>query len=207
MLKGQYVIDPYLPIPEDVRSAEYTSADAGTKNMSLDCRTGTIDVEVWIVGGMDLQDGANSTGVKKALLEARGQNGFVTLRVNADHLHPFDLQVSARNGGVTVALPSSFSGPLTTTTQNGWVTISSALAADVTTFSDVRGTKKCFVGDFASSGYGRGPWAGSSLDINCTNGRIKLSYVDEVKEKERPKPRGKSSSGFLTRMFSTGSNP
>lgn len=81
MLKGQYAIDPYLPIPEDVRTTEHTGTDAEMKNMSLDCRNGNINAEVWIVGGPDVLDGTNSRGVKKALLEARGQNGFVTVRV------------------------------------------------------------------------------------------------------------------------------
>lgn len=62
--------------------------------------------------------------------------------------------MSAKNGGVSVAIPESYVGPLTTQTKNGWVTMSSALAARVTTFSDVKSVKKCFIGDFASSGYG-----------------------------------------------------
>lgn len=81
MLKGQYAIDPYLPIPEDIRTTEHMDTDVEMKNMSLDCRNGNINAEVWIVGGPDVVDGAHSTGVKKALLEARGQNGFVTVRV------------------------------------------------------------------------------------------------------------------------------
>ena len=54
---------------------------------------------------------------------------------------------------------------------------------------------------------GRGPWQGSSIEINCTNGRIKLSYVDENKDKDKSKGKEKSNSGFLTRMFRSESKP
>ena len=65
----------------------------------------------------------------------------------------------------------------------------------------------CVIDDFdtkinaKSAKSGRGPWQGSSIEINCTNGRIKLSYVDEIKDKDKSKGKEKSNSGFLTRMF------
>ena len=174
MLKGQYVIDPYLPIQPDVIASASMGPDGQVKNLGLSCTNGNVNADIWVVGGesFDLTDSRN---VRKATLDARGQNGFVNIKVvsyfllqrpfiraliltldtqNADEQHPFELFVVARNGGVSVAIPSSFRGPLTTVTQNGWVNVSKALAADVTTFSDVRGLKKCFVGDFATSGYG-----------------------------------------------------
>lgn len=40
---------------------------------------------------------------------------------------------------------------------------------------------------------GRGEWPGSSLDITCENGRVKLCYLDEENETR--------SSGLLGRLF------
>ena len=51
-------------------------------------------------------------------------------------------------------LPRSFSGPLITRTGNGWATLSPELANATTTFTEVRGVRKSFVGEFLDSGYG-----------------------------------------------------
>ena len=38
-----------------------------------------------------------------------------------------------------------------------------------------------------------GNWSGSSIDITCELGRIKLFYVDEMEEKLKEKEKGKES--------------
>jgi len=125
-------------------------------------------------------------------------NGTVVVKMNADcATQPFSLKASTHNGLITVALPRSFSGPLSSYTRNGWVSTSAALSANVTTFSDMQGTRKSFVGDYPSSGYGRGDWPGCELNVNCENGRVKLCYVDEMNESSD----GSGIGGLLGKIF------
>lgn len=110
MLKGQYVLDPYLPIPEDVRAM---SADLVPKNMSLVCQNGNINAEVWIVGGEEaVLAGADSGRIKKTLLEAQGQNGFVTVRVVSARVLSAFFQHSRTHCAPSIRLECRPSSPL-----------------------------------------------------------------------------------------------
>jgi len=190
-LKGTYVIDPDLVVPEAMLPA-LESGEVERKNLRLHCENGSINAEVWLVGG----DSSGEARGKRTKIDVRGRNGFVTVKMNAEESHPFSLKISAHNGGITVALPKSFTGPLTMETRNGWVNISASLSPHVTTFSDIKSTRKCFIGDFVSSNYGQGEWEGSSLDIECHNGKVKLCHVDEKDEAERV-----GGSGFWGKLF------
>ncbi|KAH8116222.1 hypothetical protein DFH11DRAFT_1876733 [Phellopilus nigrolimitatus] len=217
MLTGRFVVDPYLPLPplppdagadaeeeEDYGGFglfdEAGGRDAGERpNLRLENKNGSIDAEVWVVGGEGREKDDEDAGKKKATMDVRVKNGFVALKMNASRAAPsFALRVAAKNGGVRVYVPRRFVGPLTTRTRNGWVQLSPALAARVTNFSEVRGTRKGFVGNYAASGYGNGEWQGSSLDISCENGRIKLFFADEAGEKEKE---GKGAGALLGRVF------
>jgi len=115
----------------------------------------------------------------------------VTVNLHAPESRVYNLTVTAANGSISLAIPRSFRGPLTTTTSNGWCTMTADLASQVATFSEVKGVKKSFVGDFASSKYGDGEWTGSSINVKCQNGRIKMYYVDE----------GSQGKNFFAKLF------
>lgn len=194
------MIDPTLDVPEAVLPPLEPGQER--KNLLLECQNGGINAEVYLVGpgvGGSAGEEESENGMSKkrpTTIEVTGRNGFIALKLNAERDHPFSLRISAHNGGISLAIPNSFTGPLTTKTENGWVSFSSALAPNVTTFSDVKSTRKCFVGDFTASNYGRGEWQGSSIDLDCHNGRVKLCYVDEMDDQA-----GKSGSKFLTRVL------
>ncbi|TDL24529.1 hypothetical protein BD410DRAFT_719430, partial [Rickenella mellea] len=188
-VKGTWVIDPQLQVP--TAALPPLAPGVVRKNFELQADNGSINAEVWIVSP---DQGNTDKKTAPATVHVKGCNG----NVNVQMRHPFRLTVTANNGGVTVAIPRSFCGPLTTITRNGWVSIDSSLAPHVTTFSEVKGTRKCFVGDFSSSNYGQEEWNGSSLEVDCHNGKIKVRYVDEVPEERQKSPTG----GVFGKLFS-----
>ncbi|KAI5121441.1 hypothetical protein M0805_006202 [Coniferiporia weirii] len=207
-LAGSFVIDPYLPFPPTERTGSESSDDddmgislgGGEEgsghdrrpNLRLECQNRSIDANVWVVGGNNAEGAGGALRRKKAILDMRAKDGYAVVKINASEDSPaFALRVGACNGGIRVGIPRSFVGPLTTRTHNGWVRLEPALAACTTHFSEVNGMRKGFVGDFASSGYGEDEWHGSSIDVSCENGRIKLFYLDEEKV----------ASGWFERLF------
>ncbi|KAL5498726.1 hypothetical protein ACEPAH_2081 [Sanghuangporus vaninii] len=207
-ISTRVVVNPYLPVslnPQidvgEENSEDNWSADeddaygprlgsslpaVGDKNVCLMSKNANINAEIWVLGRSpeDTGDVGSMYGRKKAGIDIRSKNGFIHAKMHANQTSPsFSLRIANKNGGVRVILPRTFCGPLITRTQNGWVSLSSELASATTTFTEIRGLRKSFVGDFLDSGYGRGEWPGCSLDIICENGRIKLCYLDEDTEK------------------------
>jgi hypothetical protein len=98
---------------------------------------------------------------------------------------PFlSINVRARNGAITIAIPRSFRGQLTLHTDNGRVHLSSALAPRAATLSTLDGTHTIFVGERP----GGGKWhTGTDKDGEevdeavgwSKNGSVKVSYDDE----------------------------
>jgi hypothetical protein len=105
------------------------------------------------------------------------------------------MTASSRNGSVAVYLPRSFHGFLTLSSANGSIVFSDAVSPNVTTFSHVTTTKRCFMGDLTAVPES-GEWSGDELVANSHNGKVKVFYVDEIKS---AKPRAKSS--IFSRIF------
>ncbi|KAI5120015.1 hypothetical protein M0805_008476 [Coniferiporia weirii] len=189
-IKGTYVIDAGLQTPPGLLPDD---PDDARKNLSLQCKNGSISATVWLVGTPSSHD--EDDGQARAVLDVRGHNGSVTLHLNATTTRPFALSASSKNGSVTASIPSSFIGPVEMGSYNGSITVSSAVQARLVTFSEVDGRRSCFIGDFRAAGYtGKGAWTGSTLDIHSHNGRVKLSFVDEAPEES-------ISSGFWGKIF------
>jgi hypothetical protein len=108
------------------------------------------------------------------------------------HLHPstveprpyLSIEVKSENGAIFLAIPRSFRGQMMLHTDNGRVTLSSALATRAATLSTLNGTNSYFVGERPSSGKwhtGTGE-DGEEVDGvigSSKNGSVKVSYDDE----------------------------
>ena len=69
------------------------------------------------------------------------------------------------------------------------------VAAQLTTFSDDHGTCKCFLGDYSAITDGK-DWDGDEVNVETSNGQIKVLYQDEgVEVIKSPKQ------GFFGRIF------
>ncbi|KAL5476755.1 hypothetical protein ACEPAI_2941 [Sanghuangporus weigelae] len=223
-ISTRVVVNPYIPVSfnpqidvgmedsEDNSNADEDDAygprlgsslsGVGDKNVCLMSKNANINSEIWVLGRSpeDTGDDGSMYGRKKAGIDIQSKNGFIHVKMHANQISPsFSLRIANKNGGVRVVLPRTFSGPLITRTQNGWVSLSPELASSTTTFTEVLGLRKSFVGDFLDSGYGRGEWPGCSLDITCENGRIKLCYLDEDSEKSISVSSGDKK--FFNRIF------
>lgn len=217
-IKGTYLIDPNLVIPEALLATRQAEADAegatpvdgqesARKNLLLESAHSSVNADIWIVNGPTSEDapsqgsdGATNTQrtdvkrapasgsgerVQKVLLEVKSINASVRVKVNTDFDKlPFELIASSRHGSVGVSIPQAFVGPVTIRTIHGSVGMSKSLEKRMTTFSDSDHIRKCFVGDFASAGFGRGEWKGSSLDISSDNGSVRLSFSEENVESD-----------------------
>jgi hypothetical protein len=123
------------------------------------------------------------------------------------HLHPstveprpyLSIEVKSENGAVFIAIPRSFRGQMMLHTDNGRVSLSSALATRAATLSTLNGTDSYFVGERPSSG----KWHtgtdedGEEVDGimgSSKNGSVKVSYDDEDVV-------GKKGPGVLSTLF------
>lgn len=73
---------------------------------------------------------------------------------HVDNDQIYDLKLSASHGSITLVVPTSFQGLLTINSAHSWVKYSDALTPRMRTFSDVKGIRKCFVGDLGDSDFG-----------------------------------------------------
>jgi len=73
------------------------------------------------------------------------------------------------------------------TVKDGSVRFSDELSPIVTTLSEAKRTRRCFVGTLPRSDE---PWTGDEVEIYAKDGNVHILYEDEVKAK-----------GFFKRMF------
>jgi hypothetical protein len=219
-IKGTYAIDPQLTIPTyllpPVGEGE---SEASRKNMVLEARYGSIDVDIVLVGDKSqLDDQKRDYNKKRTTLAMESSYGAVTAKVVSTFhaLIPslltflqrkssacstaFHLTAVSNHGSVTVYLPRSFQGLLKLSTIHGAIVLSDRLQEHTTTFNEVNSTRNCFVGDFSgwveSEAEGQGEWNGDEVDLSAKHGRLKVSYVDELEKA------GESSKGkFFSRIF------
>lgn len=134
---------------------------------------------------------------------------------------PFALLASTTNGSITLYIPRTYTGPLTIRKGNGSVKLSPALEARVQTFSDIKGKRICFVGDFRQAGFGQsqggtvieqeqeqdgsGEWRGNAIEVGSANGSIRVSYVDDetrAKDETSVLPFTSCGPGFWSKLLS-----
>jgi len=195
-IRENFTIDPNLHIPLSLLShLDNGEAESSRKNLKLESRNGAIDVGIWLVGD-HRDDGKERVVPKRASLAILSHNSSIVAKVMSAPI-PFNLEVMSYNGAITVYLPRSFQGPMTITSRNGSVNISSSLSDHATTFSEVNSTRRYFVGDFSGwSDSALERWNGDECVIEGRNGRIKVQYLDDV---PAPKVEGKGS--FLGKLF------
>lgn len=88
-IKGKFVIDPGLSIPDGVLSypeaaahehdPEYTVSEGPRKNLQLESINGSINVDVWLIDCEE--DVSRVEELKRAELEVSSKNGSVSLRL------------------------------------------------------------------------------------------------------------------------------
>lgn len=202
-----------MPKPPGVHPS--IDVDGKPLNMHVSTTNGAVGVVIELSRSGDVKGPAR--------LKAESRNGSVTVTVvsrvvlssrmlrrysviHSQHdkrLNRFRLHVTSMNGAVTVHLPSTYVGTVSTGIKNGDLKFSPAIHKRLVTFSEKNKEARFFIGDYASLGYeDDDTWLGDHLRVESHNGRVMVDFVDEESEAS---PRGKSSSngkGFFSRLLS-----
>ncbi|KAF9072289.1 hypothetical protein BDP27DRAFT_1418200 [Rhodocollybia butyracea] len=132
---------------------------------------------------------------KKVLLSVSSKHSPVSMSIHRDGPSPpFVLKASSKHANVTVKIPRSFKGSVTAIINHGRVSMSDAVSAQASVFSDVNGVKRFFVGDLNT----RNVAADDEMFLENVHGSIKISFDDED---HMPGVAVKSAKGIFSRMF------
>ncbi|KIM56677.1 hypothetical protein SCLCIDRAFT_131939, partial [Scleroderma citrinum Foug A] len=179
-IKGTYIIDPSLQIPEShlpppVKTGE-GGAEGERKNLYLHTRDGSVDVDVWLVG----HKSRSKESTKRTTLYVSSNDGAITTKIQAiDNIDPFFLNIFTKDGKITVLLPRSFHGPITMTSGDGSCTLSNDMLKTSTHLGVADRTTRYFVGQYALSSM-QNVWEGDEVKVETRDGKIKVRYIDEV---------------------------
>ncbi|KAJ7923677.1 hypothetical protein B0H13DRAFT_1864663 [Mycena leptocephala] len=161
-ITGIYVVDPYMGIPQLMLPPLAAGETEETRrNLVLHTRNGTINVTLFVLGWLD-----RGPDKKKAKM---------AIKVTWSRRPPVHLTAQSTNGSIRLHLSRSFRGHVTICTLNGSIRLAYDLAAHTTTFSEVRSSRQCFVGDLP---HDEG-WTGDQIRVESTNGNVDLGYEME----------------------------
>lgn len=193
-VKDTWVLDPALVIPSSLLpplSADET--EDTRRNMNLKASNGAIEADITIAPFSKSED-SKSPNSRRTTIHAKTSNGGVKVKVHdaSTPRLPLYINAYASNGSVNIHLPRSFRGLLSIRTSNGSSKFSAEASGHLTTFSDVDGTRRCFIGDYSDM---TDSWEGDEVVAEAKNGSVKIVYDDEEQEKSERK------SGFFGRLF------
>jgi hypothetical protein len=200
-IKGKFVIDPFITVPRSLLpQLDRDETDENRKNLKLDSRNGSIDADITLLSGTESVGLEEAKRKKRTALDIRSANGYINAKLRTHAISasgilvPFYLYANGRNGSVTIGLPRTFEGLLTIYAKNGSIKLSDEIYERLSMFNEDNHTQRCFVGDLASfTGH---DWKGNEVDIEATNGRVKIFLVDQV-EPETSKAKG----GLFSRVW------
>jgi len=172
-----------MQIPEAILPP-LESPDEERKNLKFMVDRENIDVDLWILGDGEARGDVKEVQPNIATVEMQAFK--VNVRLHTTKNAMFVLNLRAEWGNVTLALPRSFCGLITTHSIFGKVELSPALSPCATAVSETREERKYFVSRDGVEAAGS-QWRGSTIMIKCNvhSSRIKLSYVDEQAEPPR----------------------
>jgi len=167
----------------------------------LESTVGSVSADIWLVrgrGGSPPGQDAKNLMDDRALINVKSSHMSINTKLYCDTEQPYILCASSKHGYVNVWLPSSFVGPATITAPDGDVVLSPAIQERCTSFSEINNVRTFFIGNYGASGFrSLNEWKGSILKLSTYNGKIRVSFVDEVEP-----PRAEGSGFSWSKMFS-----
>ncbi|KAJ7751543.1 hypothetical protein DFH07DRAFT_960953 [Mycena maculata] len=208
-IKGTYVIDPSMTIPPFLLPPLAPDETEGTRrNAFLHTSNGAIDVDLFVVGGNGDGD-VRPKGKVQMLL--RSSNGGISARLHASAAarSPINFAARSSNGSINIRVPRTFRGPVTVRTKNGSMKFMGDLGAAVTTFNEVNGTHRAFIGDFSDwtggmvgDSKGEDAWTGDEITVETSNGGVRFQFDGADSQTEGGEGKeGKSKSGFFGKLW------
>ncbi|KAF7326149.1 hypothetical protein MKEN_00466400 [Mycena kentingensis (nom. inval.)] len=212
-IRGAFVVDPRLKIPAQLLAPLLKDETEETRrNINLSTKDGRIDADVWVVSDEE----ADCKCRRKVRVGVHTGDGNVGFRLHTTATNPYtprtplSLKLHTGDGHVNLELPRAFRGPLTVHLHDGRLRLSPALTAVTTIFSESNGISRCFIGDYAESGWADAPgeWTGDEAEVTSRDGNLNLWFDDEKAIREEAaaasvamgKGKGREK-GFFGRLF------
>jgi hypothetical protein len=182
-IRASFVIDPLITIPRLLLPPLSANEKGGNrKNLQLDARNGSINADITLLSGTENLSLNEAKLKKHTTIYIKSDNGTIDAKLRVDAAStsgiviPFKLRAIGYNGSVNVGLPRNFEGLLTIFSKNGPVKLSDEISDRVSTFTEDRYTLRCFVGDLSL--LAESHWNGNEVNIEATNGRVKVYLLD-----------------------------
>ncbi|KAF5388663.1 hypothetical protein D9757_004809 [Collybiopsis confluens] len=188
-VRGSYLLDPSLEIPQEfLVPLPDGQSEERRSNLHASSEHGSVSTDIYLL------DRPMAKSRKKILLTTSSTHGSVTTSIRRNgYLPAFDLKAESRNGYVSVKIPRTYRGMVTGTTKHGRVFMSDAVSAHSVIFSDVKGSKRMFFGDFSA----RNDDTDDAMVLESTHGSINIYFEDE----DLTSPVVKSVKGFFGKMW------
>ncbi|KIJ29825.1 hypothetical protein M422DRAFT_268696 [Sphaerobolus stellatus SS14] len=188
-VKGIYAINPTLPPPPGAVISK--DNDGKDLNLSLKSTNGPVNCLVEIIKGVDTKGPAR--------LHAESENGSVTLVIHDAQQNRFRLQAVSINGSVSIRIPSTYIGPISTMIKYGSLNIDTALRPKFQTISEIDEEGRFFLGDYISAGYENDEtWLMDHIRVESHYGGVNIAFIEEDGGEKGKEASQKS---FFSRLF------
>jgi len=181
-IQGKWVVDPALAIPRNfLPPLSSGETELTRKNLSLRATNGLVHADVFV-----LPTSAEAIAARqlrqRVLIHASSTNGRIQLNIHDKGTRlPLDIFAASSIGRVDLYLPRSFNGPLRIQLGHGRLRYSDAVAPMVTTFSDVQGVRRSYLGPLDTSQMDQNDKCeGDELYAQSSLGNINIYFDDEV---------------------------
>ncbi|KAF7985463.1 hypothetical protein HWV62_5221 [Athelia sp. TMB] len=186
-IKGQYVIDPSIIIPESL--LPINSSEGERRNVMLKSTYNPIDVDITLLNPRHPMG-------KPTTLDLNSTHGSVNLKLrtmpaDTPPRTPFHAAVIAKYGSATLWLPRDFQGLVSIYTLYGHVKISQQFQEHVTLRHEADHTQRLFLGDLTALQDGT---VRDEVHVMAEHGGVRVRFLDEESTDQRRK-------GFLSKMF------
>ncbi|EJD40474.1 hypothetical protein AURDEDRAFT_115856 [Auricularia subglabra TFB-10046 SS5] len=166
-VKGAYLIDPALPVPESLLAPRPEDAEGPRPNLRLASTHASVDADVWVVDSPPDHKGPT-------LLVFDSQYGSVDVRLHTLGNRPCNVEIRAAYGRVNIQIPRDFVGVVSASTTYGSIVVPPQL----TTMSEAEGEGKYFMGDLRL--VGPDGWQGTTITVKAPQGRIKFTCGEQT---------------------------
>ncbi|KAK7023180.1 hypothetical protein R3P38DRAFT_3195150 [Favolaschia claudopus] len=169
-ITGSFIIDPNVRVPE----ALLPDTIEPRRNLYLETAGAPIDVDIFVVG-------ENTSANVRVDIHLQA-NGPITARIHVSPSipRPHIRLTASSSAPISIAVPASFRGPLTT--RSSRPSPSPSLPPQATIFSEADNTRRGFIGDFAD--WTRDP-VGDEMDLESTLATVSISVMEPEGEQQQ----------------------
>ncbi|KAF8991871.1 hypothetical protein BDQ17DRAFT_1370174 [Cyathus striatus] len=184
-IKETYTIDPTLNIPAFLLPPLGKDESEETRrNLRLETTHGTIGANVRLVDG----EAQGEKKGKRVTMVMKSEHGAITATiVRAATRPPFHIHLST-NGDICLHIPRSYHGPITVSLKYGSFKCAESLAKCLTTFNEVNGLSRGFIGDFSAADFRGGEHGHVRVEFDDNESDVYMNDPPLAYEKPHQNP-------------------